>query len=149
MASAAAFPLTGSPDMPVLLNRSQVSGFGMIEVMAAFILLSLSLGVLLGGMTVGLRNSDRAAQAGLALLHAESLMAQTGISAPLEEGETSGRMDGGYQWKRQISRTRQPGADFVRLVTVGISVTPPDGGAPVRLVSLRHADAPPAEGLRK
>lgn len=131
------------------LNKSQISGFGMVEVMAAFILLSLSLGVLLGGMTVGLRNTDRAAQAGLALLYAESLMAQTGISVPLEEGETSGRMDGLYAWKRQISRVRQGGADFSRLNSVSISVTPPDGGAPVRLVSLRHADAPSSEDLRK
>lgn len=134
--------------MPRLLNRSHNSGFGMIEVAVAFLVLSLSLGVLLGGLTVGLRNTDRAAKAGLALLYAESILAETGISAPLEEGESTGRTDGGFIWKRQISRAPDADKAAVASFTVSISVTPPDNGAPVRIVTQRLADVPSTDHLR-
>ncbi len=117
----------------------------MVEVAVAFLLLSLSLGVLLGGVTTGLRNTDRAAKAGLALLYAESLLAETGISIPLEAGESTGRTDSGFSWKRQISRMPETGTSNLSSFTVSISVTPPDNGAPVRIVTMRLADVPAAD----
>ncbi|MEQ1887641.1 MAG: hypothetical protein ABL951_00510 [Alphaproteobacteria bacterium] len=121
----------------------------MIEVLVAFVMLSLALGVLLGGLTIGLRNTHRSAQAGLAVLHAESLMAETGISIPLADGETSGRTETGFVWKRQISRLPEvtPPTVFPSF-TVSISVTPPDNGAPVRLVTLRLSDIPAMDRKR-
>lgn len=106
----------------------------------AFLLLSLALGVLLGGITVGLRNTGRAAQAGLALLYAESLIAQTGTVIPLQAGESSGRTDSGFTWKRSIRLLPDAGRGPVAPFTVSVSVTAPDNGAPVRIVTLRLAD---------
>lgn len=114
----------------------------MIEVVAAFLLLSLSLGVLLAGLTTGLRNSDRAAGAGLALLHAQSLLAETGVSIPLTEGATSGRLQGGYAWRREIARQPDAGRSPLAIFTISIAVTPPGNGAPVRLVTQRLTDNP-------
>ena len=121
----------------------------MIEVVVAFLLLSLSLGVLLGGLTTGMRNTDRAAQAGLALLYAESLLAETAGGVPLEAGERSGRSDSGFSWQRQIAR--MPAADLAMVapVSVIVSVTPPDGGAPVRLHTLRLMDIASTDQLRR
>lgn len=130
--------------MPPLPRKAHNAGFGMIEVVVAFLLLSLSLGVLLGGLTAGLRSSDRAALGGIALLYAESLMAETGISTPLEPGETTGVTDSGYAWKRQISAMPDSSPTTVTPFAVTISVTPPDNGAPVRLMTLRLADKPVA-----
>ncbi len=112
----------------------------MIEVVVAFMLLSLALGVLLEGLTVGLRNTDRAAQAGLALLYAESLMAETGIRVALVPGESVGRTGNGFSWKRQINRLTGTAATALPSYSVSISVTPPDNGAPVRLVTLMLSD---------
>lgn len=114
----------------------------------AFLILSLSLGVLLGGLTVGLRNTDRAVNAGLALLYAQSLLAETGITIPLEEAESTGRTGSGYSWKRQIHRV--PGVDksAVAPFTISISVTPPDNGAPVRIITQRLADIPATDHMR-
>jgi general secretion pathway protein I len=120
----------------------------MIEVVVAFMLLSLALGVLLGGLTVGLRNTDRAAQAGLALLYAESLMAQTGVRVPLVPGESTGRTESGFSWKRQISRLTGTGPAALPSYSVSISVTPPDNGAPVQLVTLMLSDRPYTEQNR-
>ncbi len=120
----------------------------MIEVVAAFLLLSLSLGVLLAGLTAGLRDSDRAAGAGLALLYAQSLLAETGVSIPMTEGATSGRMQSGYSWRREIVRQPDAGRSPAAIFTVSIAVTPPGNGAPVRLVTQRLADNPLAEDQR-
>lgn len=117
----------------------------MIEVVVAFLLLSLALGVLLGALTIGLRNSGRAAQSGLALLHAQSLLAETGISVALEEGETSGRSPDGFAWRRVILRQKGKTASPVTAFAVRISVTPPDDGAPVSLSTLRLSDTPAPE----
>lgn len=135
--------------MPPLPHKASNSGFGMIEVVVAFLLLSLSLGVLLGGLTTGMRNTDRAAQAGLALLYAESLLAETAGGVPLETGETSGRTDSGFAWRRRISRLPAAGQAMVAPVSINVSVTPPDGGAPVRLNTLRLTDIPSTDQLRR
>lgn len=121
----------------------------MIEVVVAFLLLSLSLGVLLGGLTIGLRSTDRAAEAGLALLYAESLMAETGVSIPLEAGESAGRTDSGFYWKRQISPLPGAAVKPITPFTISVSVTPPGNGAPVRIVTLRYADGPLTDHMRR
>lgn len=121
--------------MPRLGNKSRNAGFGMIEVAVAFLLLSLGLGVLLGGLTVGLRSTDRAANAGLALLYAESLMAETQAGV-LQAGEITGRTDSGYVWRRVISPLPVSPPMLMTPFKVSVSVTPPDNGAPVRLVTL-------------
>lgn len=107
----------------------------MIEVAVAFLLLSLGLGVLLGGLTVGLRNTDRAAHAGLALLYAESLLSEA-QAGDLHAGETSGRTGSGYVWQRIISPLPVPSPTLLTPFKVSVSVTPPDNGPPVRLVTL-------------
>jgi len=112
----------------------------MIEVVVAFMLLSLALGVLLGGLTVGLRNTDRATQAGLALLYAESLMAETGVRVALVPGESAGQTGNGFSWKRQINRLSRTGTTALSSYSVSISVTPPGNGAPVQLVTLMLSD---------
>lgn len=119
------------------------AGFGMIEVAVAFLLLSLGLGVLLGGLTMGLRSTDRAAQAGLALLHAESLMAAA-QAGPLIPGETTGRTDSGFVWQKQISLLPLSGQRPVTPFKISIAVTPPGKGAPVRLDSMLLSDQKPA-----
>ncbi|MSP42491.1 MAG: hypothetical protein EXR08_03875 [Alphaproteobacteria bacterium] len=121
-------------------NKRNNAGFGMIEVVAAFLLLSLSLGVLLAGLTVGLRNSGRASGAGLALLYAQSLLAETGVTGPLRDDLSSGRTTGGFIWRREINRLPEAGRSPVAIFTVSISVTPPDNGAPVRIVTRRLSD---------
>ncbi len=121
----------------------------MIEVVVAFIVLSLSLGVLLGGLTVGLRNTDRAATVGLALLYAESLLAETGVTIPIREGESAGRTDSGYSWKRQINRPSDAGKTVLVPFTISISVVPPDNGAPVRIVTQRLVDVPSTDYMRR
>lgn len=113
-------------------------GFSLIEVVVSFMILALALGVLLTGLSTGVRGTGRAAEASLALLYAESLLAEAGTSVALAAGENSGAHPGGYRWRRAIRPF--PSAARLKGITpfeVAVSVTPPGGGASVELVSLR------------
>ncbi len=120
-----------------LANNSR--GFSLIEVVVSFIILALALGALMSGLAAGVRGTDRAAQASLALLYAESLLAETGASVPLAVGETTGERDGGYRWKRDIRPYPVKPAEGVTPYQVSISVTPPGRGNAITLTTLRLA----------
>lgn len=120
----------------------------MIEAVVGFAILALGLGALLGGLGMGLHAEQRASEASLALLYAESLLAETGAATPLEAGGSSGRIAGGYAWRREISPlpVQNP---LVFPYKISISVTPPGNGAPVRLDTLRLGHAPVTDQTRQ
>lgn len=120
-----------------LVNNSR--GFSLIEVVVSFMILALALGALMSGLGAGVRGTDRAAQASLALLYAESLLAETGATVPLVAGETSGERDGGYRWKRDIRPFPVKAAEGVTPFQISISVTPPGRGNAITLTTLRLA----------
>ena len=124
------------------------AGFTMIEAVAGFAILALGLGALLSGLGMGLRAEQRAAESSLALLYAESLLAETGSATPLEAGGSSGRIAGGYVWRREISPLPMQNS-LVIPYKISVSVTPPGNGAPVRLDTLRLGHAPATDQLRQ
>lgn len=130
--------------------RAASPGFSLIEVVVSFIILALALGVLLTGLSTGVRGTGRAAEASLALLYAESLLAEAGASAPLAAGVIGGEHPGGYRWARSI-RPFPVAAQLKGIAPfeVSVRVTPPGGGASVELVSLRiKVDAAMDEAAR-
>lgn len=120
-----------------LPNRSR--GFSLIEVVVSFMILALALGALLSGLSAGLRGAERAAQASMALLHAESLLAEAGASVPLVPGATNGERDGGYIWQRDIRPFPIARTEGLAPFELSVSVTPPGRGNKVTLVTLRLA----------
>lgn len=82
--------------------RATQRGFTLIEVLVAFLVLTLAVSVLFRILSGGLRNIERSQQYARAATLAESLLAETGISEPLD-GETEGRSaDGQFHWLRQV-----------------------------------------------
>ncbi len=77
----------------------------------AFIVLAISLGVLFQIFSTGMRASQSAEGYTRATLIAESKLAAIGITAALEEGETSGGYDDGYNWRVAIRRYRLEGRE--------------------------------------
>lgn len=78
-------------------------GFSLLEILVAFAILALSLGVLLrifggGGQIAGLAD-DYARALGIA----ESLMASAGIETPLQPGETRGEIDENFHWTMKVT----------------------------------------------
>jgi general secretion pathway protein I len=137
-------------------TRDGSSGFTLIEVLVAFVIAALALGVLYEGAAGGLRVGLRARRVAAALSHARSHLAALGAGA-LAAGEQSGDDGGGFRWRGRVTplATVPLGGDAAgvsdargpRLVLYGIAVRidwDADGGpGHVTLDSERLGLAPP------
>lgn len=80
------------------------SGFSLLEVLVAFLILTVSITVLLQAFGTNLRNARLAQQHLTAITLAESLMARLGRDIELEEGEQTGQLNETYRWRWSITR---------------------------------------------
>jgi general secretion pathway protein I len=126
-------------------------GFSLLEVLVAFIILSLALGVLMRIFSGGLGNIGAAEHYSRAVAIAESQLAAAGVESPLTEGENAGEVENGYRWRTSVKRVEPGGGALdnaalpVGLFQVEVTVnwddtaTTPRG---LRLVTLRTAAGP-------
>ena len=85
------------------MKRTGQRGFTLLEVLVAFAILGISLGVLLQAFATGLRNTALAEEYTLATLHAESVLAMIGIEEPLQEGDLQGEIDDKFAWRAVVT----------------------------------------------
>jgi general secretion pathway protein I len=78
-------------------------GFSLLEILIAFSILALSLGILLKIFSSGINTAGVAEEYSAAVQIAESLMAQTGVETLLQPGESSGTKNEKYNWRVIIS----------------------------------------------
>ncbi len=124
-------------------RRARSRGFTLIEVLVAFALVALILGAALRLVSGGLNDSDAAERHTLAVLVAESRLAEVGAAAPLEPGITEGSASDIYRWRREIRLLDgQTDADPLPLYAVTVDVTWDDGPG-VRLATLRPGRSDP------
>lgn len=128
-------------------------GLTLIEVLVALVMTGLVVGVvfqLFGGAIQGHARADRLT---MALLIAESRMAEVGITVRLRPGTVTGRTADGYRWTTEIQPLRRPSAGRalpfsrpvssadpspVRAFAIRVSVTGDrDGDRPVTLETVR------------
>lgn len=119
-------------------RRPGSRGFTLIEVLVAFALVALILGAALRLVSGGLNDSDAAERHTLAVLVAESRIAELGATAPLEPGVSEGTADDDYRWRREIRRLDGEDDDPLPLYAVTVDVVWDDGPG-VRLATLRPA----------
>jgi len=87
-------------------------GYSLLEVIVAFAVLALALTVLLGSLSGASRQIKQADLRSRAVLHAQSLLAVTGVVEPLQDGERSGEWeDGRYRWQLQVAPYQEPRTD--------------------------------------
>ncbi len=77
-------------------------GFSLLEILIAFSILALSLGILLNIFSSGLRHSIVSEEYQQALIIAESKLASVGIEEELQEGEDQGTVQEKYFWRVKI-----------------------------------------------
>jgi general secretion pathway protein I len=86
-------------------------GYSLLEVIVAFALLALALTLLLGSLSGAARQVHTADLRTRAVLHAQSLLAATGVDAPLHAGRAQGEWeDGRYRWDLQVEPYVEPRA---------------------------------------
>jgi general secretion pathway protein I len=87
--------------------RRRAAGFTLIEVILAFALLALGLTILLGILSGATKQVRWADDAGRAAMHAQTLIAQQGVGAPLEQGHKEGDFEQGrYRWTLDVEPWR-------------------------------------------
>ena len=114
-------------------------GYSLLEVIVAFALLALALGLLLGTLSGATRQVRWSGDAGRAALHAQSLLDTVGVGQALEPGRVEGEFeDGRYRWSLEVSPWTEgaapptrPGA--ARLLELALTVQWGDGGPRERL----------------
>ena len=78
-------------------------GYTLIEVLVAFAVLALALTLLLGTLSGATRQVRWASDAGRAALHAQSLLADTGVGEALQPGRSEGEFEEGrYRWQLDV-----------------------------------------------
>ena len=87
-------------------------GFTLIEVVVAFVLLSLVLATSFELFTTGMRRAVDLEERSLALAVAQARMAAVGVEVPLKEGSAAGEANGGkYRWTVTITRSAEGAAE--------------------------------------
>ncbi|WP_345294523.1 type II secretion system protein XpsI [Luteimonas vadosa] len=118
-------------------------GYTLIEVLVAFAVLALALTLLLGTLSGASRQVRWSADAGRAALHAESLLAQTGVGEVLQPGRRDGEFEAGrYRWTLEVAPYQDPARPSPatvdpfapRLLQLRLLVTWGDGGPRENLV---------------
>ena len=87
--------------IPTQLTKQQ--GFSLLEILIAFSILALSLGILLKIFSAGVNTAVVAEDYTAAVQIAESLMAKAGVETPLQEGQDSGVENEKYNWQVDVS----------------------------------------------
>lgn len=100
-------------------------GYSLLEVIVAFALLALALTLLLGSLSGAARQVHGADLRTRATLHAQSLLAATGVESPLQVGRTQGDWeDGRYRWDLQVEPYVDPRVDTLQAAAAPIATGP-------------------------
>ncbi len=85
------------------MPQNKQQGFSLLEILIAFSILALSLGILLKIFSAGVNTAIIAENYTTAVQLSESLMAKTGIETPLQIGLYEGSENNIYHWQIEIS----------------------------------------------
>jgi len=83
------------------INKQQ--GFSLLEILIAFSILALSLGILLKIFSAGVNTAVVAEEYTAAVQIAEGLMAKTGVETPLQTGQEAGLENDKFHWRVVVS----------------------------------------------
>jgi general secretion pathway protein I len=83
-------------------HRARMRGFSLIEMVAAFLVFAIAIGVLMSVLASSIRNTRLSSDYTMAALWAQSKLDVVGVGEPVEEGHTSGRFDDTYSWDLDI-----------------------------------------------
>ncbi len=132
------------------MKANRQRGFSLLEILIAFSILALSLGILLKIFSSGVNTAGVAEEYTAAVQIAGSLMAQTGVEAPLQPGEVTGVANEKYHWQVAVSPfqftaenldvTTIPAVLFKIKVTVNWGGDAQADGRQVELISLKLAN---------
>lgn len=99
------------------MSNTRQSGFSLLEVLVAFAILSMSLGILYQAFSNSLRNVGASGDYSRAMIIAEARLAEAMAQVPVNEGSDQGEVDDRYQWKVTVQRYEYEGEEIVSRFT--------------------------------
>jgi len=84
------------------IARNRQAGFSLIEMVAAFLVFAIGIGVLMQVLATSMHNTRMSSDYTMAALWAESKLDVIGVGQPIEAGSTNGRFDDNYSWQLDI-----------------------------------------------
>lgn len=99
------------------MRARKTRGMTLIEVLVAFVILSLAMGVIMQIFFGGMRNARLAESYSRAVFLAESRLAAVGIEQPLAAGESSGQLGADLRWRVTVTPYDDGGAADRLLMT--------------------------------
>ena len=119
------------------MSRRIPRGFTLLELLLAFSLLVLAMGLLIGMLGGGLRQIAEAEYETEAALHGQSLLDALGTLEPLAPGTDDGEFDDGrYRWTLAIEEIEDPAPRDATAGPPGAVPVPLEGGPQVLRVQL-------------
>lgn len=128
-------------------ERPSAAGFTLPEILVAFLIMALALGVLLPSFSTGFASLEASAFHAAALASARSEIDRLGTEIPMEEGELTGRSDSGLEWVMHFRPTeshdprRLSEGDIAAVVPYEVEFAIFDAGRTLTLNTLRLAPA--------
>ena len=86
-------------------------GFSLIEVLVAFFIFALVVGVALSAVSGAVRTADTSRDYSRAMTIAENKLARAGADISLEQGGADGTAGDDYRWELSVQRLGSGGAD--------------------------------------
>jgi general secretion pathway protein I len=87
---------------PIARNRQ--AGFSLIEMVAAFLVFAIAIGILMSILASSMHSTRTSSDYTMAALWAESKLDVVGVGEPIEAGSSNGRFDDTYSWEMQIQQ---------------------------------------------
>lgn len=85
-----------------------VEGFSLLEILVAFTLLAVAMGVLMQIFSSGVNGATLADRYAKATMYAESKLASVGVEAELKEGAAAGKFDDDFSWSMVVRLYQDP-----------------------------------------
>lgn len=89
--------------------RNKIRGMTLMEVLVAFVVLSLTMAVILRIFSGGMHNARSTDGYSRAVFLAQSRLAAVGVESPLLPGEENGQVGANLQWRVSIARVDDGG----------------------------------------
>ena len=87
----------------MLRLRSKHRGFSLLEILVAFSILAISLGIILKIFSTGITSAQVTGDYTIAVQIAQNLLDKTGSESPLKLGEINGSENKLYQWRVTVA----------------------------------------------